>query len=462
MRDERYRRLQRGAHSTGESSEAELLLARLRAGELSYEQVELAAYLGSLAAEEATDFPLDDEADLEEFAWGLCDWGHWIQHRACLAAAREAISPRLEEAFRRGLELAELCVAGKTPESSVVEEVQNALVQQNLQPLVGLEAGTVDFAEIEVSLNANHVVTGLVEVCLEEDEAIRARQAVQTLIAASRILPGGEGRLVDLLEEEFAERLLEEHLADLERVDLRARRRLADYQERRQAAPEQIRLLEERGWEYLQGQPFGDEADALQALGKQPGDCPTARARWNCGDDVVFLLVFVHLSRGARGRGGFAFNYGEGYGRVEVQTWIPAEFVSRPWFEAAMLAWSCLRRTIIVRKEKQRVGEAGLKIYLDDERRPPPGWLLVRWPEEVIALLMTCQVEALSLDHDLGDLDDERTGYTVLQWLEEQVATCDFEPPEEIAVHSANASAAAKMRRAIQSIRRFEARNQEG
>lgn len=97
-----------------------------------------------------------------------------------------------------------------------------------------------------------------------------------------------------------------------------------------------------------------------------------------------------------------------------------------------------------------------MRVFLDDERTPPDGWTLVRWPEEAIALLKTGQVEALSLDHDLGDLDDRRTGYTVLQWLEEAVFTSGFSPPAEITVHSANSSARQKMLLAIGSIRKIE------
>lgn len=96
-----------------------------------------------------------------------------------------------------------------------------------------------------------------------------------------------------------------------------------------------------------------------------------------------------------------------------------------------------------------------MKVFLDDERTPPDGWTLVRWPEEAIELLKTGQVEALSLDHDLGDEGDRRTGYIVLQWLEEAVFTQGFLPPAEILVHSANSSARQKMLLAVQSIRRM-------
>lgn len=56
-------------------------------------------------------------------------------------------------------------------------------------------------------------------------------------------------------------------------------------------------------------------------------------------------------------------------------------------------------------------------------------------------LLRTGQVTELSLDHDLGDEGDVRTGYTVLLWLEQAVATEGSVPSEVILVHSANSSA---------------------
>ena len=80
-----------------------------------------------------------------------------------------------------------------------------------------------------------------------------------------------------------------------------------------------------------------------------------------------------------------------------------------------------------------------MRVFLDDERQPPPGWVLVRWPDEVIRLLEAGGVEALSLDHDLGD-DDRGTGYEVLLWVEQAVATRGFVPPR-IIVHSANPAA---------------------
>jgi hypothetical protein len=99
-----------------------------------------------------------------------------------------------------------------------------------------------------------------------------------------------------------------------------------------------------------------------------------------------------------------------------------------------------------------------MKVFLDDERPPPPGWIGVRWPEEAIAYLQTNTVEELSLDHDLGD-DTRGTDYDVILWIEESVAIRGFRPPR-IIVHSANPSARVKMELAIQSIERLTKANE--
>jgi hypothetical protein len=62
-----------------------------------------------------------------------------------------------------------------------------------------------------------------------------------------------------------------------------------------------------------------------------------------------------------------------------------------------------------------------MRVYLDDERATPPGWVRVFWPDEAIALLETGQVDELSLDHDLGD-DQRGTGCDVVLRVEEAVA----------------------------------------
>ncbi len=94
-----------------------------------------------------------------------------------------------------------------------------------------------------------------------------------------------------------------------------------------------------------------------------------------------------------------------------------------------------------------------MKVYLDDERETPEGWTRVYWPDEAIELLRSGEVMEISLDHDLGD-DDRGTGYDVIMWIEEQVATSGFVPPM-IHVHSANISARTKMELGIAAIWRL-------
>jgi hypothetical protein len=98
-----------------------------------------------------------------------------------------------------------------------------------------------------------------------------------------------------------------------------------------------------------------------------------------------------------------------------------------------------------------------MKVWLDDERAAPDGWVHVRTPEEAIGLLRGGEVEELSLDHDLG-LDvgaRERTGYDVLLWLEAEVAAGRARPPAAMSVHSGNVGTVGRMEQAIESIRRL-------
>ena len=94
-----------------------------------------------------------------------------------------------------------------------------------------------------------------------------------------------------------------------------------------------------------------------------------------------------------------------------------------------------------------------MRVFLDDERNTPEGWVRVYWSDEAIALLESGKVSEISLDHDLGD-DKRGTGYDVVLWVEEAVALRGFNPPK-IAVHSANSSAREKMIAGIRSIERL-------
>lgn len=94
-----------------------------------------------------------------------------------------------------------------------------------------------------------------------------------------------------------------------------------------------------------------------------------------------------------------------------------------------------------------------MKVFLDDERQTPDGWVRVYWPREAIALLMTGQVTEISLDHDLGN-DEIGTGYDVVLWIEQEVHLNGFKPPK-MKVHSANSSARMKMQNGINAIERY-------
>jgi hypothetical protein len=98
-----------------------------------------------------------------------------------------------------------------------------------------------------------------------------------------------------------------------------------------------------------------------------------------------------------------------------------------------------------------------MRVFLDDVRPAPEGWVRARTPEEVIELLRSGRVEALSLDFDLGfrGQKERRTGEVVLQWIEERVVRgdADFDLPE-ITIHSSNPVGRERLERALDAIAR--------
>ena len=96
-----------------------------------------------------------------------------------------------------------------------------------------------------------------------------------------------------------------------------------------------------------------------------------------------------------------------------------------------------------------------MKVYLDDERNTPEGWVRTYTVQETIDLLRNNEVTHLSLDNDLGSLDSAEEGFRVLDWLEEQVFVYNKKVPEYIAVHSANAARAMYMNRVIERLKRI-------
>lgn len=117
-----------------------------------------------------------------------------------------------------------------------------------------------------------------------------------------------------------------------------------------------------------------------------------------------------------------------------------------PYIQKAIRAWINYRAAIQLPSNLASflAESPALRVYLDDERPTPEGWVGARWPEDVIALIQKGGVEIVSLDHDLGD-DARGTGYDVITWLERET----HENPQFIApkvlIHTQNPSARLRM-----------------
>jgi len=98
-----------------------------------------------------------------------------------------------------------------------------------------------------------------------------------------------------------------------------------------------------------------------------------------------------------------------------------------------------------------------MKLWLDDRREAPAGWVWAKTAAEAIALIDAGTFDEVSLDHDLGDSahEPEWTGYTVLCHIESKVVwDADYVAPK-IYTHSDNAPGIRKMRLGIESITRY-------
>ncbi len=98
-----------------------------------------------------------------------------------------------------------------------------------------------------------------------------------------------------------------------------------------------------------------------------------------------------------------------------------------------------------------------MKLWHDDVRIAPRGWVWATNNESAKAALETLKVTDISLDHDLGGKPGEHyltrgtaeeTGYDLVQWM------IDFGIyPRRINVHSLSGSGAANMIRALRTAR---------
>jgi len=99
-----------------------------------------------------------------------------------------------------------------------------------------------------------------------------------------------------------------------------------------------------------------------------------------------------------------------------------------------------------------------IKLYVDDERTPPDGWILAKNYKEAIDILIKEEgnIYALSLDHDLGGIGtNEKNGNDIAQWLEKQVYTKGYKAPRHLHSHSMNPVGKRNIKNTLYSIYKF-------
>ena len=96
-----------------------------------------------------------------------------------------------------------------------------------------------------------------------------------------------------------------------------------------------------------------------------------------------------------------------------------------------------------------------MKIWLDDIRPAPEGWVWIKNGKEMTMILSRdYSIEEISLDHDLGE--DSISGYEILEIIETKIAVGLWLGNIPIfRVHSMNPVGRKNMERAIESIKRL-------
>lgn len=79
-----------------------------------------------------------------------------------------------------------------------------------------------------------------------------------------------------------------------------------------------------------------------------------------------------------------------------------------------------------------------MRVWLDDIRPAPPGWVWTKTVPQTIKALESGRVTDLSLDYDLDVTDPKRKGIEVLHWLEEALASGQVERMPPVHWHTAN------------------------
>lgn len=97
-----------------------------------------------------------------------------------------------------------------------------------------------------------------------------------------------------------------------------------------------------------------------------------------------------------------------------------------------------------------------MRVWLDDERKPPPDFdFWVRSMEEVWLLWRSYQIDEISFDHDLGE--GKPTGYDIAKRIGNEVLFNGRKLPKW-EVHSQNPVGAANIRGYLTSVERELAR----
>lgn len=95
---------------------------------------------------------------------------------------------------------------------------------------------------------------------------------------------------------------------------------------------------------------------------------------------------------------------------------------------------------------------AGVKLWHDDVRPAPKGWVWAQNNADAMAILKTGEVTEISMDHDLGGdprngifvagNSQDGSGLDLVQWMVETINV-----PETITIHSWNPDGARRMAR---------------
>lgn len=107
-------------------------------------------------------------------------------------------------------------------------------------------------------------------------------------------------------------------------------------------------------------------------------------------------------------------------------------------------------------REARRGGgqvNATKKLWLDDVRPAPEGWVWAKTAAEAISHLVFGNIAEVSLDHDLGP-NTSGTGYDVAAWIEREAYLGNM-PRMELRIHSANPVGKMRMEMAIENANRY-------